>query len=235
MKRLLLTLSLVLAGACRSVQPTMLDHAGLDHILIGVPNLESGIASFEKATGVSPTRGGRHPMRGTENALVSLGGGAYLEIIAPQAAASDDDPFVKYLRHLPSPSVVGWAVHVPDISSATERLNRAGFQTSAPQPGSRITPDGKKLEWTTFEVQQPAIETAPFIIRWSDSTVHPSIAEAKCSLISFQVEEPKSSDLERMLSSLNVTIPVRNATKSRFELRIRCGEREAVFSGEVSP
>lgn len=231
MKRLLLTLLLLLAAACRSAQNTMLDHPGLDHILIGAPSLESGIAAFEKATGVSPTRGGRHPLRGTENAIVSLGGGSYLEIIAPQATASDDDPFIKQLRHLPSPAVVGWAVHVPDISAAAERLKRAGFQTSTPQPGSRITPDGKQLAWTTFEVEKPEIETAPFFIRWSESTVHPSIAEVRCSLVSFQIEEPKAADLERLLSTLSVATTVRNAARSGFHLSIRCGDRKATFSG----
>ncbi|HEX7137109.1 MAG TPA: VOC family protein [Vicinamibacterales bacterium] len=210
----------------------MFDKPGLDHILIGVPSLDGGIASFEKATGVAPTRGGRHPLRGTENALVSLGGNSYLEIIAPQANASDDDPFVKYLRHLATPVVVGWAVHVEDISDATDRLKRAGFQTSLPQPGSRITPDGKKLEWTTFEVEQPEIETAPFFIRWSESTVHPSKTEVRCSLVSFQIEEPKASDLDRLLSTLNVAVPVRNAPRSTFKLTIQCGDREATFHGE---
>ena len=171
-------------------------------------------------------------MRGTENALVSLGSGSYLEIIAPQATASDDDPFVKHLRHLPSPTVVGWAVHVPDVSDAADRLKRAGFQTSSPQPGSRITPEGKKLEWTTFEVEKPEIETAPFFIRWSESTVHPSIAEVKCSLVSFQIEEPRGADLKRLLATLSVTVPVRNAAQSRFQLTIQCGDRRATFSGE---
>jgi len=171
-------------------------------------------------------------MRGTENALVSLGNGTYLEIIAPQATVSDDDLFVKQLRHLSSPVVVGWAVHVPDISDAAERLKRAGFQTSPPQPGSRITPEGKKLEWTTFEVAHPEIETAPFFIRWSESTVHPSIAEVRCSLVSFQIDEPKVADLERLLSALSVATTVRNAARSGFQLRIRCGNRKATFSGE---
>jgi len=35
--------------------------AGLDHILIGAANLDGGIRAFERATGVTPVRGGRHP------------------------------------------------------------------------------------------------------------------------------------------------------------------------------
>src|SRR5438067_4180045 len=99
--------------------------AGIDHILIGVSDLEEGIRAFEKSTGVAALRGGRHPLRGTENALVSLGGGAYIEIIAPQPNAAPND-FVTQLRALRAPAVVGWAVHVVDAKDAAARLERAG-------------------------------------------------------------------------------------------------------------
>jgi hypothetical protein len=210
----------------------MIDHPGIDHILLGAPSLDSGIAAFEAATGVSPTRGGRHPMRGTENAIVSLGKGTYLEIIAPQATASDEDPFVKQLRQFRSPTVVGWAVHVQDVANAKDRLQRAGARTSPPQPGSRITPDGRKLEWTTFEIERPEIENAPFFIRWNDSTVHPSAAAAQCSLVSFEIDERNASELSRLLSALDVTANVRSAPHSNFKLMIQCGDRRASFAGE---
>src|SRR5688572_3845719 len=62
--------------------------AQFDHLVIAVRSLEEGVAEFERLTGIKAGPGGRHPGRGTENALVSLGGGKYLEIIAPQAGAT---------------------------------------------------------------------------------------------------------------------------------------------------
>src|SRR5690349_13938676 len=82
---------------------------GLDHILIGVPDLEQGIAAFRKGTGVTPVRGGHHPGRGTENALVSLGDFGYLEIIAPQRGTTASDSLVTSLKSLKGPAIVGWA------------------------------------------------------------------------------------------------------------------------------
>src|SRR5438045_3176357 len=110
--------------------------AGIDHILIGVSDLEEGIRAFEQATGVAAMRGGRHPTRGTENALVFLGGGAYIEIIAPQHDAQPN-MMVTSLRALRAPALVGWAVHVVDANDAGARLAGAGFKASTPQPGSR--------------------------------------------------------------------------------------------------
>ena len=114
---------------------TLYTTAGLDHILIGVPNLDDGIRAFEQATGVTPVRGGKHPSRGTENALVSLGRGAYIEIIAPQADAAPNE-MVTQLRALHGPTLVGWAVHV---AGRDDRRLRAGRPHSRMR-GMRIKP-----------------------------------------------------------------------------------------------
>jgi Glyoxalase-like domain len=77
-------LMILLLASCRSSMTRSSEAGGLDHILLGVPDLDAGVTAFEQATGVTPLRGGKRPSRGTENALVSLGNGSYLEIIAPQ-------------------------------------------------------------------------------------------------------------------------------------------------------
>jgi len=66
--------------------------AQIDHIILGVADLDQGIETFEQLTGVRPVYGGRHPV-GTHNALVSLGGRTYLEIIAVQPGASPPSHF----------------------------------------------------------------------------------------------------------------------------------------------
>lgn len=81
-----------------------------DHILLGAPDLDLGIRWVEERTGVRAKFGGNHPGSGTRNALLSLGTGHYLEIIAPdpaQANAPDD----RGLRELSSPRIIQWAIH----------------------------------------------------------------------------------------------------------------------------
>ena len=55
--------------------------AQFDHLVVAARSLDEGVAEFERLTGVKAGVGGKHPGRGTENALVSFGGGKYLEII----------------------------------------------------------------------------------------------------------------------------------------------------------
>jgi hypothetical protein len=218
---------LILAATLSATHPYT--GAGIDHIIIGVSDLDAGIAAFERATGVVPLRGGRHPMRGTENALVSLGGGVYLEIIAPQPDAQPNE-MVTGLRALKAPALIGWAVHVVDAKESAALLAGHGFMTSPPQPGSRVTPQGATLAWSTFNLQKP-MANAPFFIEWAATTTHPSVTSpGGCTLASFSVSDPAGDDLGRLLGTLGVKADVRKAEHPSMHLTIRCGKREASFT-----
>src|SRR5215472_4534042 len=104
--------------------------ADLDHILLGVADLDSGIAWVEQRTGVRAVFGGVHPGRGTRNALLSMGPRRYLEIIAPdpqQTNATSANEMVNRLRALQEPQLVGWASHTNDLASLAQKAAAAGI------------------------------------------------------------------------------------------------------------
>lgn len=204
--------------------------AGVDHILLGVPDLQSGMKAFEQATGVKPVYGGKHPGRGTENALVSLGDGIYLELIAPQPTPDAQDDFTRELAALKAPTLVGWAAHTTEIAALRERLIHDGFATTELRRGSRLTPAGTRLQWTTFSIEKPQIATAPFFIEWGASTVHPSKSSpGGCTVKAFEIDDPQAADLARLLDAAGVALRPRSAENPHMRLVLQCGQAEAAF------
>ena len=138
---------------------------GLDHLILGVNDLASGIDFVEQGTGVRAMYGGLHPGRGTQNALLSLGHRCYLEILAPDPR----QPALSWFQHLPElaePRLVGWMAHVEDIEALAERLRGRGVEFEGPHESSRVRPDGRELRWKLLrladnhqKVLQPALSS----------------------------------------------------------------------------
>jgi hypothetical protein len=221
--------ALAISGALLMPSQTPI-RAQIDHLVVAVRSLPEGIAEFERLTGVKATIGGKHPGRGTENALVSLGGGRYFEIIAPQEGAqlsAMDEP----MRGLDRLHIINWAVKLNDVDAAARALKGAGFETTPPQPGSRVTPSGERLEWTTLGLADRAIAMAPFFIRWSPATKHPSTtAPGGCDLTRLTITGPQSDRLAAALNALKVEgVSYSNGT-SKIEAIVTCGARTATFA-----
>ena len=179
-------------------------HAQVDHFVVAIRSLDEGVAAFERLTGVRPVAGGKHPNRGTENALVSLGPSTYLEVIAPQKDAKLS-PLDAPMRDLTELTVIGWAVSVSSPEEARARVIRAGMTPSPVTGGSRVTPAGVTLEWQTFSLLTPQIDVAPFFIHWKEGTRHPSTTSPKgCTLSKVEVQDPAAADLSKILGALNV-------------------------------
>jgi hypothetical protein len=190
-------------------------YEGLDHIIISVPNLEHGMALFTELTGVAPMRGGQHPGLNTENALVSLGAGRYLELLAPINSGGDVPAVDLNLR--------GWAVHTKALPDVLQRLTAAGFELTSPRPGSRRTRDGALLEWQTADLRDPHLTLAPFIIQWSATTPHPSRTNPRgCELVSIDLESPDPTRLSGFLKVFGYQGEVLKSTKPRIQVILSC-------------
>ena len=200
-----------------------------DHLVVGIRSLAEGVAQFARLTGVTPAAGGVHPRRGTENALASLGPGEYLEIIAPQGEARLSDSDMK-LRELDRLTIVAWAVAVDNADSVREMLKAAGFATTVPQSGSRVTPSGERLDWEVFRLSDAQIAGAPFFIEWSPTTAHPSTtAPAGCARERFGIQTPAATRLSAALKAIGLAdVPVASGAHA-LEAEITSGPRRAIL------
>ena len=208
--------------------------SSLDHLVVAIRSLPEGIAEFERLTGITAGVGGSHPDRGTENALVSLGPGRYLEIMAPQAGArlAGRDEAMHGLEHL---RIIDWAVSVSDVDAAIAVVRRAGLATRPPRPGSRVTPSGEVLQWTVFGLADRSLPAAPFFIHWEPGTNHPSTtAPGGCTLAQLTILDPSPERLTGVLAALGVEGVTCATGAARIEARLACRDKIATLATSSS-
>ena len=191
-----------------------------DHLLFGVSDLDHGIDWFRQRAGVAAATGGIHPGRGTRNALVSLGGVHYLEIIAPDPAQSVKDRQYQ-LSTLTEPRLINFAVRTNDMDATVTSLRASGVQMIGPSDGSRRTPSGELLRWKTLGVvsnfQAGEVNPIPFFIEWANNSAHPSkSAPAGCVIEDLRFEHPRGDELGVALRAIGLDAKVTKADHARI-------------------
>ena len=199
--------------------------SAVDHLLLGVADLDRGIDWVDKRLGVHAAVGGVHPGAGTRNALLSLGAGHYLEIIAPdpaQPAANDE----RHLGELSGPRLITFAVTTNDIDSIAAKARKARLEVSGPHDGSRRLPSGTMLRWQTLAVRNDlgvgAIQPVPFFIQWAPGSPHPSSDSPQgCLLESLEFEHPDPVRLNLTFEALGLDANVLSRNNVRIVARLK--------------
>ncbi len=216
-------LPLLLLALPASLGAQTVPDVDLDHVILGTRSLALGMEAFARLTGVQPKRGGQHPGGGTENALVSLGAGHYLEILAPIRPLPDSATAPAEL------TPIGWALHTGDLDALLPKLRAAGFQTSGPMAGSRLTPDSILLHWRTARVTGPGLELAPFFIEWSKTTAHPSTTSPTgCKLAALELSAPEPARLRDLFAAAGYQISVKPGSPA-LQLTLDCSKGPVTF------
>lgn len=183
----------------------------IDHLVLACADLAQGARFVRERLGVEVQPGGRHPLMGTHNALLSLGPRLYLELIAidPEGQAARprwfglDTPAVRE-RIARAPLLLTWVAACNDIAAAAPL--DAGFgQAIAASRGSfswRITvPADGRLNCDGI---------APALIEW-DGAAHPSdgLTDAGCRLRELRLAHPEHERLATLFAALKLDGPVR--------------------------
>lgn len=187
----------------------------IDHLVYASPGLERGIQEIARLTGVTATFGGQHPGRGTRNALLSLGTGIYLEIVAvdPDQPAPSDGRWLG-ADLVRAPRLTTWAAKGRDLTALRTRAAEQRVPLGDVRSGSRQRADGAMLRWQLTDPEPLVADgVVPFFIDWGDSP-HPSATAAQgASLVEFRIEHPDLARVERMLRLLELDVPVTRAER----------------------
>ncbi|HTZ30254.1 MAG TPA: VOC family protein [Streptosporangiaceae bacterium] len=187
----------------------------IDHLVYACPDLGPAVGDIAAQAGVRPAFGGQHPGLGTHNALLSLGGRTYLEIIAPDPAQPRPaEPLPFGLDTATQPGLRAWAVAPDDLDAAVRRAASAGFGYPAIVNRRRRRADGRELTWrmTTYP-QSSGTAVIPFLIDWGGGEHPTDEAPAELRLHEFGLRSPEPGRLNALLRALGLDLDVESASR----------------------
>ena len=133
----------------------------LDHIVIGVSDLATASADYQRA-GFTVTPGGEHSSGNTHNALVTFDDGAYLELIAfKDKQVKPDHKWGAKLAQ--GEGFLDFALGSDDLAAEAARLDQAGLEHSGVRPLGRLRPDGQRIDWLLLNATDET-HPLPFLI-----------------------------------------------------------------------
>ncbi len=182
----------------------------LDHVIVW-GDVDRVGAEVSQALGLEPVDGGVHPGIGTRNALFAMDGNRFLEVLGPDAAQEsrawgpDDDH--------PDGALWWWVARTrSSLHDVRHRLAELGVAPGPIERGSRIRPDGERLEWETVDPSPEPYGTAlPFVIRWKEGPPLRGLTDV-CELRELRRATPMCRDCRRC-STASVSVPSRSSAQ----------------------
>ncbi|WP_211443857.1 VOC family protein [Collimonas humicola] len=163
-------------------------HSCIDHLVITAPSLAEGTAYVQQVLGVALQAGGEHPRMGTHNALLRLGEGLFLEVIAvnPEAPPPARPRWFQLDRITPEarPRLATWVARTSDIAAASA--------ASAVALGPIVPMTRGQLHWLITipdDGSLPMQGIAPTLIEWQ-AQPHPAsrLPDLGCSLLGLEAD-----------------------------------------------
>jgi len=196
----------------------------LDHIIIGVNDLEQATTVFSQKLGLAISGGGIHPSGGTANRIIVVGD-TYLELIGVRTPAEAQQSMLERLAK--GDGYLNFVLSSNDIEAETAAMVRRGVSVIGPKPGQLTAPDGHTRGWARTDVERPDLtQHYPFIIQ------HDSAGEERRFRLAGWSEPPRHPlGVVKVLSATIAVADLAEATR-RFE-HIYGLEPSVAFTGDA--
>ena len=136
---------------------------GIDHLIVGVQDLNTAAETYRDRLGFHISGGGAHPHAGTANRLIVLDN-CYLELLAVQPGV-EPRGFIADMVGKGREGWAGFALDTADPDRAARRLREQGHVVEGPAEGRLATSTGHDRSWQTVWVQPKHASGVPFLIR----------------------------------------------------------------------
>jgi catechol 2,3-dioxygenase-like lactoylglutathione lyase family enzyme len=139
----------------------------LDHIIIGVKDLDEATRTFRDNLGLVPSGGGVHTTGGTANRIIVIGD-TYLELIAIRTPTEAQTSMVDRLAK--GEGFLNFVLSSNDMQADSEAMKQRGVSLLGPQKGTLQAGDGRSRSWMRADIERPDLtQHYPFLIQ-HDST-----------------------------------------------------------------
>jgi hypothetical protein len=139
----------------------------IDHIIIGVNNLDKAATQFSQKLGLAVSGGGIHPTGGTANRIIVIGD-TYLELIAIHNPAEAQQSMLDRLAI--HEGYLNFVLASNDIEADSKALINRGIAVLGPTPGSLMTADGRTRGWSRTNIERSDLaQRYPFVIQHDSS------------------------------------------------------------------
>lgn len=140
---------------------------GIDHVILGVKDLERASALFSEQLGLSVSGGGRHPAAGTANRIIVIGD-TYLELIT--VVAPDEAQPSMLERLAKGEGYWNFALASDAIETDCQRMRARGVPVLGPNRGELRAADGRSRSWLRADIERPDLaQHYPFLIQHDSS------------------------------------------------------------------
>ncbi len=145
--------------------------SGFDHFIILTSNLDAATQTYRRL-GFEVRPGGEHPAMGSHNALIAIADGTYIELVGFKDTALAVKSYWRagVERLQIGEGFGGYVLASSDLAGDVAQIKQRTLVYDEPKPGSRIRPDGQRVEWQTAMFNGSPIGLLPFLIQ--DVTPH---------------------------------------------------------------
>lgn len=213
----------------------------LDHVVVGIDDLDKGIEALQRMTGVTAKFDGRNARLGTQSAVIGLGEHAFLEIMAPDPKADPAliDPEVRpmildRLQGFETPTPFFWAIGTSNFERSKALARRAGSYVSDMQAGTRKRGWGRSSDWTWAHVTRPQSYVMPLFVQWDQDTKPPrERAPEGCRLDQLKLHARLFKSVHTLLAAMQVDVEVAASDRESIDLILACPGGEVIIEGPV--
>src|SRR5215469_1372626 len=124
----------------------------IDHIIIGVNDLERATTVFSQQLGLAVSGGGIHPSGGTANRIIVIGD-TYLELIAVRTPAEAQQSMLDRLAI--REGYLNFVLASNDIEADSQAMADRGVSIIGPDPGSLRAAGGRTRGWSRTNIERP--------------------------------------------------------------------------------